>query len=415
MNGRFVVHNISQLVTNEGAGWEPLRGAAQSRLRVVKGAAIVIDNGRISSVIDEESVGRYEGEKIDARQRVVMPGFVDPHTHVVFAGTREEEFYMKLKGKTYLELLQSGNGINRTVRETRAASEEEIYRQSLQRVQDAVRCGTTTLEIKTGYGLDLESEMKMLRVMDRIASLGIVNVVKTFLGMHAVPPGMTEDSYTAEVMGRMLERFSERVDFVDAFCDRGAFSPQSTDLFFAASSRKGLKMRLHADEIEDIGCLDLCLKYRLHSVDHLLETGDAGLKKILQGGSVATLLPITGFSLDRIRFPDARKFIDAGIPVAIGTDCSPVSYNISMPFAIYLAVRFCGMTVEEAINAATVNAAYSLDVLGRKATIEPGKDADILILNVDDYRKIPYQYSSSLVDSVFVMGEPIMRHGYFSL
>ncbi|WP_162509554.1 hypothetical protein [Thermogymnomonas acidicola] len=156
-----------------------------------------------------------------------------PHTHVVFAGTREEEFYMKLKGgKTYLELLQSGNGINRTVRETRAASEEEIYRQSLQRVQDAVRCGTTTLEIKTGYGLDLESEMKMLRVMDRIASLGIVNVVKTFLGMHAVPPpGMTEDSYTAEVMGRMLERFSERVDFVDAFCDRGGpsrHSPQTS-------------------------------------------------------------------------------------------------------------------------------------------------------------------------------------------
>ena len=415
----YLIENTSQVLTMAGAGWEPLKGDKMRRLRIRENSSVLVDDGKIIGVFDHEK-GRQLGEKysatfIDAKGHTVMPGMIDSHTHVVYAGTREDEFYMKVKGRSYLEILTSGNGIYKTVDQTRSATEDQIFSQSLSRVYDAVWSGTTTMEIKTGYGLDIDSETKMLNVINRIASLGIINVVPTFLPLHAIPKGSREDSYLSYVTEKMLPKFVGKVRFADAFCDRGAFSPEVTETFFRAAIQAGMIPRMHADELADIGCLRILDSLKIASVDHLLYTGDEGRERIRKSGSVATFLPITAFNIADGKYPDIGKFIQDNIPVAIATDSSPVSYNTSLIFAIYLAVRYCNIGIEEALNAVTVNAAYSLGMLEDAGTIEPGKRADLIILNTDDYRKIPYEYGSRLVDTVFIAGEPVMRNGVMQL
>lgn len=415
----LLIENASQILTMAGAGWEPLTGDRMSRMRIRRNAVVLISDGRIVEVADKEKAAalkeRYNAISIDAKGHAVMPGLVDSHTHIVYGGTREDEFYMKVKGKTYLEILSSGNGIYRTVDDTRAMSGDEIFSETLRRVYDSISTGTTTMEIKTGYGLTLESEMKMLDVTERLAGLGIMNVVPTFLPLHAIPKGSTDRSYVHEVVEKMLPKFGGKTKFVDSFCDKGAFSPESTEEFFRSASEMGFQLRMHADELADIGCLDLCEKFHIKSADHLLYTGDPGIRKLASSGTVATFLPITAFNITEGMYPNIRKFIKAGVPVAIASDCSPVSYNSNLLFAIYLAVRYCHITIEEALNAATVNAAYSLGILDNAGSIEPGKRADIIILTVDDYRKIPYQYGSRLVDTVVNNGEIVMRNGAMAL
>ena len=411
----LLVENASQILTMAGAGWEPLTGDRMSKLRIRRNAVILISDGKIIEVAGKEKAAslkeRYDPITIDAKGNAVMPGLVDSHTHIVYGGTREDEFYMKIKGKTYLEILSSGNGIYRTVEDTRAKGKDEIFSETLERVYDSISTGTTTMEIKTGYGLTLESEMKMLEVIDRLSGLGIMNVVPTFLPLHAIPKGSTDRSYVHEVVEKILPKFVGKAGFVDSFCDKGAFSPESTAEFFRSAKEMGFQLRMHADELADIGCLDLCEKFDIKSADHLLYTGDQGIRKLAAGKTVATFLPITAFNITDGLYPNIQKFIRAGVPVAIASDCSPVSYNSNMLFAIYLAVRYCHMTIEGALNAATVNAAYSLGILDTAGSIEPGKRADIIILSVDDYRKIPYQYGSRLVDTVINNGEIVMRNG----
>lgn len=415
----LLIENTSQILTMAGAGWEPLTGQKMKKLRIRKDAVILVSDGKILEIADEEKAEslkkRYDAISIDARGHTVMPGLVDSHTHVVYGGTREEEFYMKAKGKSYLEILSSGNGIYRTVEQTRALQEGKIFSESLQRVYDAIFSGTTTMEIKTGYGLDLETELKMMDVINRISNLGIMNVIPTFLPLHAIPKGITESSYVHEVLEKMLPRFRGKTPFVDSFCDKGAFSPEATDEFFSAAEGMGFKLRMHADELGNIGCLNLCEKHNITSVDHLLYTGEEGISHIAKKQTVATFLPITAFNIADGRYPDIGKFITAGLPVALATDSSPVSYNTSMLFAIYLAVRFCRLSIVEALNASTVNAAYSLGILDSTGSIEPSKRADIIILNVDDYTKIPYQYGSRLVDTVINNGEIVMKNGVMAL
>ena len=415
----LLVENASQILTMAGAGWEPLSGQKMKKLRIRKGGVILISNGKILEVADEEKgeslKKKYDAVSIDARGNTVMPGLVDSHTHVVYGGTREEEFYMKLKGKSYLEILSSGNGIYRTVEQTRDLPESRIFSESLSRVYDAISSGTTTMEIKTGYGLTMESEMKMRNVIDRLSALGIMNVVPTFLPLHAIPKGTTEESYVHDVVEKMLPRFQGRAPFVDSFCDRGAFSPEATEEFFKAAEKYGFKLRMHSDELADIGCLSLCEKHNISSVDHLLYTDDNGISRIMKNRTVATFLPITAFNITDGMYPDISTFISRDIPVAIATDSSPVSYNTNLFFALYLAVRFCRISIEEALNAVTVNAAYSLGILDSAGSIEPGKRADITILNVDDYTKIPYQYGSKLVNTVINNGEIVMKNGVFAL
>lgn len=415
----MLIDNASQILTMEGAGWEPLRGEKQKKLRIKEGQSVLIRGNRIIELLTASRKEKYLRDNdpiiIDAKGNVVMPGIVDSHTHLVYGGTREDEFFMKVKGKSYLEILNSGNGIYATVNATRKLGEDQIFSESLRRIYDSVFYGTTTLEIKTGYGLDVATEMKMLTVIERIASLGIMNVVPTFLGMHAIPRGSTEGKYTTEVLERMAPKFAGRVKFVDVFCDKGAFSPQATREMALWGVKNNIKLKMHADELEDIGCLDLCNEFEFVSVDHLLKTDESGMEKISESGTVATFLPITAHSIGNDKYPDIRKFIDKNIPVAIGSDASPVSYNSNVFFALYLAVRFCHITLEEALNAVTINAAFAAGVEDDRGSIEPGKKADILILNVDSYRKIPYEFGARLVDTVITNGEIVMRNGVFQL
>lgn len=415
----LLIENASQVLTMAGAGWEPLSGKNMKKLRIRKNAAILVSEGKILEIVDQSKAenlkSKYNAVSIDAKGNAVMPGLIDSHTHIVYGGTREDEFYMKVKGKSYLEILSSGNGIYKTVDHTRKASEDSMFSQSLSRVYDAIVTGTTTMEIKTGYGLTLDSETTMMDVIDRLAGLDIVNVVPTFLPLHAIPKGTTEKPYVYDVLEKMLPKFRGRAKFVDSFCDKGAFSPQATEEFFNAAEKLGFKLRMHADELADIGCLALCGKHEIRSVDHLLYTGESGMKQIQSHNTIATFLPITAFNITDGMYPDIGKFISEGIPVAIATDSSPVSYNSSLLFAIYLAVRFCNISIEEALNAVTVNAAYSLGIQEEAGSIEPGKRADLIILTVDDYRKIPYQYGSRLVDTVINNGEIVMRNGVMQL
>ena len=408
-----VIKGASQILTLEGTGWKPLSGKAMESISVKHGVSIVIDGGRIKDIIPDSRLDSFisstKPEVIDASGRVVMPGFVDSHTHIVYAGSRHDEFYLKLQGKSYLEILNSGNGIYRTVQDTRNADEDTIFRQSLDRVRDAVSIGTTFMEVKTGYGLDTQSELKMLRVMDRISSTGIMGVSKTFLPLHAIPKGMTESSYVEMVLDRMLPMFRGKAQFADSFCDRGAFSKDSTERFFRAASSMGFDLRLHADELANIGCLSLLDGHSIKSVDHLLETDNTGMEKIKSSGAVANFLPITAFNIRDGKYPDMHFFYENGVPFSISTDCSPVSGNTSMLFAIYLAVRYCGISIEAAISASTINGAFSLGESNNRGSIEPGKSADIIILNASDYREIPYRYGSRMVSAVMREGEIIYR------
>ncbi|WP_393971194.1 imidazolonepropionase [Oxyplasma meridianum] len=412
-----LILNASEILTMEGSGWEPLKSEKMKRLKVMENSAILIREGIIREIMTSEKAEKYmKGNSIhavDAKGNVVMPGLVDSHTHIVYAGTREEEFYQKISGNGYMEILASGNGIYRTVRDTRSSSGDEIFSQSMKRVYESVSTGTTSMEIKTGYGLDLSTETKMLEVIHRIKNTGIVNVIPTFLGMHAIPQGQRENEYSNYVISAMFPRMKDRVKFVDVFCDRGAFSVSSTSEMAEVAKANGLRLKLHCDEFADIGCLDLCEKYHPLTVDHLLVTDQRGMDKIARSGTIATFLPMTAFNVADGKYNDIGAFIRRGIPVALASDASPVSYNSNLFFAMHLAVKYCRMSIEEALNAATINGAFACGMEGQYGSIESGKNADIIILNVDSYRKIPYEYGIRMVNSVMRNGELIYRDGAF--
>ncbi len=409
----LIIKNASQILTMSGSKGHPLVGDKLGRLKIKKHHSIVIKDGYINRIIPDDGLSELKLDKfriIDAKGSVVMPGLIDSHTHIVFGGDRTEEFYLRLKGKSYLDILSSGNGIYKTVNDSRLMKDEQIFEETYYRVKESIMTGTTSMEIKSGYGLNLEAEMKLLKIINRVSSIGTINVVPTFLPLHAVPHGMTESQYVDYVVEQILPRIGKEVKFVDSFCDRGAFSEESTDAFFREASKRGFGLRLHADELADIGCLKLCEKYRLKSVDHLIMTDRKGIDKILHSGAFATFLPITAFNIANGKYPDIRQFIEAGIPICIASDISPLSINSNLFFAVYLAVRFSRISIEEALNAITINAAYSLDIADSVGSIEKGKVADIIILNVDDYRKIPYEYGTRLVKTVIKSGNVLFEN-----
>jgi imidazolonepropionase len=387
--GDLLVRNVRVLTP---VGPAPLRGSHQDRLQTIEDAVVVARDGRIVSVgrSEDRPLQTLEDDvvEIDGRGGTLVPGFVDPHTHVVFAGDRRAELRRRLSGATYAEIAAAGGGILSTVSATREASEADLARQTRSRLDEMLACGTTTAEAKSGYGLDTASELKMLRTVRALDRDHPVDLVATFLGAHEVPPEYRarRDDYVTSIIDEMIPAVAaERLaEWCDVFCETGVFTPEESGAILLAGQRAGLKARLHADELAASGGSTVAAAIGARSADHLIFTPTEAMPAMAQAGVVATLLPCAAFYLKLGRFAPARAFIDAGVPVALATDVNPGGgFSPSMPFAMALACFSMGLTFEEALVAATMNAAYSLDRQESVGSLEPGKLMDAVLVDGD--------------------------------
>jgi imidazolonepropionase len=407
------------------------RGAAQRDAAVLSGGGLCVAawGGRILAVGRQADVHRQieaEGhsldafERLDARGGLVTPGLVDAHTHLLFAGTREPEWQMRARGAGYLEILAAGGGILSTVAATRAASDEELLAGGRARLAQMLANGTTTVEAKSGYALDVAGELRLLELTDRLDHEGPMDMVPTFLGAHAVPaefrtrPDGTE-AYVAHVIGEQLPAVAAQGIALscDVFCEKGVFDDRQSRRILAAASEAGLDVRLHADELAPSGGAELAAELGCLSADHLAapsEEGVAALVRAAEAGRpvVATLLPATSWFLGKHHFAPARRFIDAGVPVALATDLNPgTSPTLSLPLVMSIACIEMGLTPAEALAAVTINAAGALGLAAEIGSIEPGKRADLVVWDVPAVEQLPYWLGASLVRTVVKRGRPV--------
>lgn len=391
-------------------------GNAQGKIVTTPNAAILCENGVVARAGSERSVlDGLDPKRVDRETDLggapVIPGFVDPHTHMCFAARREKEFELRLAGTPYMEILRQGGGILSSVRAVRGAGEDELYRVTLENVNRALRSGTTTVEIKSGYGLDLQSEEKMLRVIAHVGRTSPLDVVPTFMGAHAVPAeyGANPDAYVELVVREMLPAVREQgiAKFCDIFCEEGVFSAAQSRRIMQAARNLGFGIKIHADEIIDLGGAALAGEMRAASAEHLLAAGDEGLAAMASGGTVAVLLPATAYSL-RKNYARARRMIELGVPVALATDCNPGScFCESMPFVFGLAVMEMDMTIAEALVASTLGASYAVGMQERVGSLDPGKYADFLVLDGDSPAVLAYHAGANPVARVYKRGELI--------
>jgi imidazolonepropionase len=371
-------------------------------------AGVAIVDGLIEWVgADVEVPGRYRGlPQLDAGGAAVLPGFVDPHTHLVFTGDRSEEFDRRLRGESYEQILKAGGGILSTVEATRAASEEQLFDEAAARVWRMMANGTTTVEVKSGYGLDVETEVRMLRVASRLGEMLPIDVVPTFLGAHVVPTELREDrdAYVDLVCGPMLEACAPLARFCDVFCDDAAFSVAEARRILNAARSRGLDVRIHADQLGRVGAAALAAELVAVSADHLDHATAEDLALMRSSGTAAVLLPAVSFSM-RLPYPDARVIWDSGVSVALATDCNPGTANVeSMPFVIALAVLNMGLTADEAVWAATLGGARSLD-LDNRGHLVPGAIGDLAVLDAPTHLHIAYRPAADIVAAVVKRGE----------
>ncbi len=364
----------------------------------IKNTSIYIENGVI------RSIGRSERaeEIIDAEKKFVMPGFIDSHTHIAFAGYRDFEVDWKIDGLSYKEIADKGGGIGYTVNETKKASKERIKKEMMERAEEMFFHGTTTIEVKSGYGLDKKNEIKLLDAINEIKSKA--SIIPTFLA-HAVPPEMDADEYTDYVVNDILPAVSEKklAKFADVFCEKGYFNVSQSKKILEAAQQHGMEAKIHADEFSCIGCSKLAAQLKAKSADHLLMIDDDSINALKNAGVVATLLPATPFVLNE-GYPNAKKMMDAGLKIALATDMNPNCYVGNMQFIIQLAVYKMKMPVIEALKGVTINAAKSLGIDATTGSIEVGKNADIIILNALSPNFIPYHIGSNLIEKVIKNG-----------
>lgn len=419
MNADLIISNIGQLVTCASGG-KPKRGAEMRDVRIVGNAAVVIEDGKFVGVGKSGEILReYSSENvIDAEGKVVCPGFVDPHTHIVFAGDRLDEFELKIKGADYLEILESGGGIISTVRKTREASFDDLVEESRKRLDKMLACGTTTAEIKTGYGLDTETELMMLRVIEELDKTHPVDIVPTFLAAHAVPPEYKEnsDGYVDLVCGEMLPeawdwyvrshfRPKGTPFFADVFCEKNAFNFDQTERILRTAKALWFGLKAHVDEFTNLGGSRLAIEMGAVSIDHLDAISDEEIEMLAESDTVGIITPTVNFNFGSSHFADARKLIDAGCGVALSTDYNPGSAPCpSQQMAMAIACRYQKLLPSEALNAVTINAAFGTGLGETQGSIEVGKKADLAILDCFDYRLIANEFGGTLVSRVIKSG-----------
>jgi imidazolonepropionase len=406
----MIIH-ASELVTMKG----PRRSRARAEMGdigVVKDGAIVISDGVIEDVGRSDSILKEHGakgiERLSAEGRTVMPGFVDCHTHLVYAGSREFELELKAKGKSYMDILKAGGGILRTVQDTRRASPESLYHQSAARLTSMISHGSTTIEAKSGYGLDLATEIRILETVRSLDSSFHSSLVPTFLGAHAVPPEFSgkADDYIDLVISKVLPAVAKKklAQFCDVFCEKGVFSADQARKVLLAAKKLGMRLKVHADEFSPSGGAELAASVGAISADHLMRTTDDGIMAMARKDVCGVLLPGTPYSSMSKEYADGRRLIDLGVPIALGTDLSPNCWNESMQFTISLACHKMRMTPAEAITAATINAAAALGLEKRIGSLERGKRADVIVLDVPSHQHVPYRFGTNLCSLVLKGG-----------
>lgn len=422
MKADLIITNIGQLVTCASNGI-PKRGAAMRDVGIIETGAVAIKDGEFVAVGTSEDILRDHSadDVVDAGGKVVCPGFVDPHTHIVFAGDRLDEFELKIKGTEYLHILAAGGGIVSTVKKTREASFESLVDQSRKRLDKMLACGTTTAEIKTGYGLDTETELKMLRVIEELDKTHPIDLVPTFLAAHAVPPEFKgdPDGYVDLICNEMLpaawawyegSHFSASgiPFFADVFCEKNAFDLDQAERVLESAASLGFKLKAHVDQFTNLGGSAFLIESHAASIDHLDTISDDEIENLTDSDTVGVVIPTENFSAGKTQFANARKMTDAGSAIAISTDYNPGSAPCpSMPMAMAIACRYQKLLPSEAMNAATINAAFAICLADSHGSIEIGKVADLVIFDADDYRLIAYEFGGILVDTVIKRGKSI--------
>jgi len=415
------IRNASQLVTFRGGSAAPLIGKQMEQLHVIENGSVWLEDGVIRAVGSDEEVRDAcrdrlaEADVIDATGKLVTPGLVDPHTHLVHAGTRENEFNMRLQGATYMEIMNNGGGIHATTSATRQADHQQLFAESKKRLDQFLLHGVTTVEAKSGYGLTLEDELKQLEVAQQLHEAHPVDIVSTFMGAHAVPKEYKEDPdrFVDLVIEEMIPEVARRglAEFNDVFCERGVFTPEQSRRILEAGKQYGLLPKIHADEIEPYEGAELAAEIGAVSADHLLRASDNGIRLMAERGVIAVLLPGTAFFL-MAESANGRKMIDAGVPVAISTDCNPGSSpTVSMPLIMNLGCLKMGMTPAEVLAAATINAAHAIRRAHEIGSIEPGKKADITLFDVPNYMVLQYRYGVNHVHTVIKAGVKVVEGG----
>ena len=407
---QLVVKNASELITLRGKSLRPARKEELRELEIIEDGAVAINEGRIVAVDKSSKIEqRFKAEDVlSAHGKTVMPGFVDPHTHLVFAGSREEEFELRIKGSTYMEILAEGGGILKTVRETREASKDQLLELGKGRLNQMLKHGTTTVEAKSGYGLNVDTEIKCLKAANELDQDHPVDVVSTFLGAHAIPPAYTdqENEYVNLVVDRMIPEVADQelAEFCDVFCEQGVFTVEQSRRILLEGKKQGLAPKVHADEMTRFGGAELAAEVGAVSAEHLLHSSETGLKAMATRNVVAVLLPTASFTLMGGNFADARRMIQLDLPIALGTDFNPSCWVENMQLAIAFACRQMHLTTSEAVTASTINAAHAVARAKEVGSLEPGKKGDLVILSVPNHKFLGYRFGVNLVETTIKEG-----------